>query len=126
MIVLDASALLAWLVDQTALGFDLFANPDAHAPHLIDVEIVSALRRLVAANQLTVKRASEALDDCADFPLNRYPHTLLAARMWELRDNLSAYDAAYVALAELLDAPLLTRDRRLANAPGHGATIELV
>ncbi|WP_239024994.1 type II toxin-antitoxin system VapC family toxin [Rhodoligotrophos defluvii] len=75
---------------------------------------------------LTMPRGREALADLADLPLRRYPHDLLLPRIWALRCNLTAYDAAYVALAEVLDAPLLTRDRRLAAAAGEGARVEVV
>lgn len=75
---------------------------------------------------MTVQRCLEALGDLADFGLIRYPHDFLLPRVWELRQNISAYDAVYVALAEYLGAPLLTRDRRLAAAPGHRARIDLV
>ena len=97
-----------------------------HAPHLIDVEVAQVVRRYAAAGELDAERGREALADLADFPLLRYPHDLLLQRIWELRNNLTAYDAAYVALAEVLGAPLLTRDRRLAAAPGHHAKVELV
>lgn len=73
-----------------------------------------------------VDRAEQALVDFLDFPIVRYPHDVLAARIWELRSNLTAYDGAYVALAEVLEAPLLTRDRKLASTPGHRARIELI
>ena len=78
------------------------------------------------AGELDDERGAQALDDLADLPIHRYPHDLLLPRIWELRANLTAYDAAYVALAEALGAPLLTRDARLAAAPGHEARIEVV
>ena len=84
------------------------------------------LRRYVRDKTITAQRGQEALDDLGDLPLNRYPHDFLLSRVWDLRANLTAYDAAYVALAELLDAPLLTRDRGIASAPGHHATVELI
>lgn len=127
MIVLDASALLEVLLQTPAAGAieARLAENSLHVPHLIDVEAAQVIRRLVAAKQLDPVRGQMALADLADTPLRRYPHTPLLSRIWELRDNLTAYDAAYVALAEALDAPLLTRDRRLAAAAGHGARIEL-
>ncbi len=97
-----------------------------HAPHLVDVEVAQVLRRYAIAGEADAGRCRTALDDLAGLPLTRYAHDFLLPRVWELRDNLSAYDAVYVALAEALDAPLLTRDRRLTNAPGHRARVELV
>lgn len=84
------------------------------------------VRRYAANGEIDAERGRLALIDLAEFPLQRYPHTLLLPRIWELRNNLTAYDAAYVALAEALDAPLLTRDQRLANAAGTRARIELI
>src|SRR4029078_1910357 len=117
--VVDASALLDVLLD--APGADaaearLFQGSALHAPHLIDAEITQALRRHWLTGRLDEQRGREALIDLTDFPIRRYPHTALLPRVWELRDNLTAYDAVYVALAEALDAPLVTRDRRLAAA----------
>ena len=97
-----------------------------HAPHLLDVEVAQVLRRYALAGDVDAERCCAALDDLAGLPLSRYPHDFLMSRVWDLRANLSAYDAVYVALAEALDAPLLTRDQRLANAPGHRARVELV
>ena len=90
-----------------------------HAPHLVDVEVLSALRRLVASSELTAARAGEAITDLLDLPIERYPHDILVPRVWELRENFSAYDASYVALAEAVadePVPLLTADARLARA----------
>ncbi len=130
MIVVDASAALEVLLRTPAAAAvegRLF-DPDEtlHAPHLIDIEVAQVLRRYAAMGRIDPERCRAALADLADFPLSRYPHDFLLPRIWELRDNLTAYDAAYVALAEALDAPLLTRDRRLAAAPGHDARVELV
>jgi predicted nucleic acid-binding protein len=97
-----------------------------HAPHLLDVEVAQVIRRYAANGEIGAERGRLALADLADLPLRRYPHDFLLPRIWDLRNNLMAYDAAYVALAEVLDAPLLTRDRRLAAAAGHRAQIELV
>jgi len=94
-----------------------------------EVQMVVAkagVRRYAANGVIDSKRGGMALTDLADFPLRRYPHDFLLPRIWDLRNNLTAYDAAYVALAEVLDATLLTRDRRLAAAAGHRAKIELV
>lgn len=98
----------------------------SHAPHLLDVEVAQVLRRYAATGEIDPERCRSALVDLADFPLDRYPHDFLLGRVWELRNNLTAYDAVYVFLAETLDAPLLTRDRRLADAAGHSAQIVLV
>ncbi len=128
MIVVDASALTAALL-QTPQGLAerLFAHDvQLHVPHLIDIELTSAFRKLVAVNRLSAQRAEQALRDFQSLELVRYPHAPLLLRVWVLRSNLTPYDAAYVALAELLDMPLLTRDRRLANAPGHAAKVEVV
>jgi len=129
VIVVDASALLEVLLrTPAAQGVErrLFDPGETlHAPHLVDLEIAQALRRYAASGQISGERGRQALDDLAAFRLRRWPHEPLMPRVWSLRDNLTAYDAAYVALAEALDAPLLTRDRRLAAAPGHGARVEL-
>lgn len=130
MIVLDASVALEVLLRMPAvakLEERLFAPEETlHAPHLLDVEVAQVLRRYALAGEADTERCRAALDDLASLPLTRYPHDFLMARVWDLRDNLSAYDAVYVALAEALEAPLMTRDRRLAKAPGHGARVELV
>lgn len=130
MIIVDASTALEVLLRTPAAAAveqRLFApGQSLHAPHLIDVEVAQVLRRYAVTGQLDEERCREALADMADLPLTRYPHDFLLPRIWELRDNLTAYDAAYVALAEALDAPLLTRDRRLASAPGYHAHVELV
>jgi predicted nucleic acid-binding protein len=104
----------------------LAAGEELCAPNLIDVEVVSALRRLASARAMTPARGAEAVEDLLALRLRRYPHEPLITRIWELRANLTAYDAAYVALAEALAATLLTRDKKLALAKGHRAKIELV
>jgi predicted nucleic acid-binding protein len=130
VIVVDASALIETLLRTPAadaVDARIFeVGQTLHAPHLIDVEVVQVLRRYAASRQVEAARCAEALADLADFPLQRYPHDFLLARIWAWRGNLSAYDAVYVALAEALDAPLLTRDRRLAAAARHRARIDLV
>jgi predicted nucleic acid-binding protein len=129
MIVVDASALLEALLRTPAAKaverwlFD--AGQTLHAPHLLDVEVAQVIRRYAANGEIDNERGRAALADLADFPLHRYPHDFLLPRIWDLRNNLTAYDAVYVALAEALEAPLLTRDRRLAAAAGHHARIEL-
>ncbi len=130
MIVVDASALLEALLRTPAAKvverwlFD--PRQTLHAPHLLDVEIAQVIQRYAANGEIDSERGRTALADLADFPLHRYPHDLLLPRVWDLRNNLTAYDAVYVALAEALDAPLLTRDRRLAAAAGHHVRVELV
>ena len=130
MIVVDASALLEVLLNTSAgtlVTRRLFAeNETLHAPHLVDLEIAQVLRRYALTGDLKSTRGLQALEDLADFPLTRYPHDLLLPRIWELRHNITSYDAAYIALAEALAAPLLTRDAALASAGGHRAQIELI
>jgi predicted nucleic acid-binding protein len=130
VIVLDASAAIEWLFQSPAgvkIDRRMFSVSESlHAPHLLDVEVVQVLRRYVRDKTITAQRGQEALEDLGDLPLNRYPHDFLTPRVWELRAALTACDAVYVALAELLDAPLLTCDRRIASAPGHYANVEVV
>ena len=130
MIVIDASALTEVLLQTRAapkVSERLFRRGETlAAPHLIDVEIAQVLRRYEAGGQLDESRAREALADMADMPLTRYPHVVLLQRIWELRHYMTAYDAAYVTLAEALEVPLVTRDSGLARAPGHHAVIELL
>lgn len=130
MIVVDASALIEVLLGTSAatrVAERLFADGETlHAPHLLDVEVAQVLRRYALAGSFTPERGAEALEDLVDFPIARYPHQPFLARMWELRHNVTAYDAAYLALAEALAAPLLTRDSKLASAAGHQARIEFM
>jgi predicted nucleic acid-binding protein len=123
VIVIDASAILELLLNTPASGRvaeRLFARNDTlHAPHLLDLEVAQVLRRYTLAGEMEAERSEQALEDLADLPLNRYPHDVFLFRIWALRRNLTAYDAAYIALAEALDAPLVTRDDALARAPGH-------
>lgn len=129
MIVLDASVLLEVVLrtPAAAAAERRIFQPDEtlHAPHLIDIEVAQVLRRYAMSGAIDEARGRDALADLVDFPLRRYSHDFLLPRLWILRANLTAYDAAYVALAEALDAPLLTRDQHLAAAPGHRARIEL-
>lgn len=97
-----------------------------HAPHLIDLEIAQALRRQVGAGIMTAARADLALDTWRSLPVRRWGHQALIHRVWALRGTMTAYDAAYVALAETLDAVLVTMDGKIARAPGHGARVEVV
>ena len=129
MIVLDASAAVEWLL-QTSVGQLIekrlySVRESLHAPHLLDIVVAQVLRRLVREGTVPGNRADEAVRDLLDLQITRYPHFVLLPRIWQLRHNLSAYDATYVVLAEKLGAPLVTRDRRLAAAPGHAAIIEL-
>lgn len=128
MIVVDTSAVLGVLAGRPAadgLAERIGEDGDLQAPHLIDVELVNALRRLVASGELSEDRASDVRSDFGDLAIVRYAHYPFTDRMWELRHNLTAYDAAFVALAETLDAPLLTCDARLARSSGHSAEIAL-
>ena len=129
MIVVDASAILEVLLRSergARIETRLLAEGESlHAPHLLDVEVAQVLRRYAAAGTLGAERGLEALTDLADFPVHRYAHDWLLPRVWELRHNVTAYDAAYLALAEALEAPLVSCDGRLASAPGHSARVEV-
>jgi len=130
VIVLDASAALE-LVLHTPAGEIVarrIAPPEEslHAPHLIVLDVAQVLRRYEAIRSLSPARAREALEDFTDLAVTRYPHEVLLPRIWELRKNAAAYDGAYLALAEVLGAPLLTADSRLASTPGHRAQVEVV
>jgi predicted nucleic acid-binding protein len=129
VIVLDAPATVNWLLQTPAgqrIERRIYARNDTlHAPHLLDLEVAQVVRRLVREGIISARRAEEAVRDLLDLRIARYPHFVLLTRIWQHRHNLSAYDAAYVALAEKLGAALVTRDSRLAAASGHGAQIEL-
>ena len=96
------------------------------APQLLDVEVLQAIRRYALTRQVPQERANLAVAVLGQFPVSRFPHEPLRHRIWELRENLTAYDAAYVALAEALRCPLITSDARLADSPGHTAAVELL
>jgi predicted nucleic acid-binding protein len=129
VIVLDASAAIDWLL-QTPAGQRIeeriyTRGESLHAPHLLDLEVEQTLRRLMRESTVSAHRADEAIRDLLDLRIARYPHFVLLPRIWHHRHNLSAYDAAYVALAEELDAPLITRDRGIPVASGHNARVEV-
>lgn len=129
MIVLDASAAIDWLL-QTAVGQQiedrLYSRGESlHAPHLLDLEVAQVLRRLVRDGAVSAPRADQAVQDLIDLRVTRYPHFVFLPHIWRLRDNLSAYDAAYVALTEKLGATLITRDARLASASARRVSLEL-
>jgi predicted nucleic acid-binding protein len=130
MIVVDASAITELLL-QTELGTQVERrlyrdDEDLHAPHLLDVEVLSALRRLVRAGEVPLRRAEEAIEDLGLLRVTRHGHLDLASRVWDLRQNVTAYDAVYLALAESLAAPVVTCDRPLRAAAGHSARIEVI
>lgn len=128
MVVVDTSAVLEALAARDpdpALIDRLADDGDLHGPHLVDTEVLHALRRMLINNEISDERAQDARGDFAELALVRYPHQPLSDRVWALRHNLTAYDATFVALAEALDTPLVTCDARLASTPGHSARIEL-
>ena len=129
MIVVDASVVAVALADDGRDGDTARARlreAQLAAPELIDLEVGSVLRRQLASGALDERRARLALDDLMEVPIRRAPHLPLLRRCWELRDNLTIYDAAYVALAEALDTLLVTADARLVNATGARCPVELV
>lgn len=130
MIVVDASAMTEVLLNRASssrVAHRLLDPREAlHAPQLIDLEVAETLRRYEITGEMSPDRAREALLAFAGMPLERHSHWPFLDRIWELRHDVTAYDAAYVALAEALDAPLLTCDRALAAAPGHRAVVELI
>lgn len=129
MIVVDASVLVNVLADDGGDGDRAraaVADQDLAAPDLINVEVASVLRRHWLAKSLSARRFAVALQDLADFPVDRYPTLPLMSRVYELRANVSAYDATYIALAEHLACDLLTADHRLAAAPGTRCGITVI
>lgn len=128
MLVVDTSAVLAAIIAERSdsdLSRRLAGDGDLHAPHLIDVELLHALRRLVFAGALSEDRAADARTDLAELAIVRYGHEGLADRAWALRANLTAYDAMFVVLAEMLDVALITCDAGLGAAPGTTAAVEV-
>jgi predicted nucleic acid-binding protein len=129
VIVLDASAAVDWLL-QTSAGRQIekricVRNESLHAPHLLDLEAGQVLRRLVRETVISAPRAEEAIQDLGDLRVTRYPHFVFLSCIWQLRHNLSVYDAAYVVLAEKLGATLVTRDASLASASGRAVAVEV-
>jgi len=130
LIVVDASAALELLL-RTEKGIKvqervLDSAESLHAPHLIDIEVSQTLRRLVILKEITAARGKQALEDHVALHIKRAEHKDLLERVWSLRDSITAYDAAYVVLAEILDCPLITCDAKLARSHGHKARIELI
>jgi predicted nucleic acid-binding protein len=130
MIVADASVVLEVLL-RTRRGLKMEARllssrETLHAPHLIDLEVCQVLRRYLLNKDLTADRAAAAVEDFQSIRIFRYPHRIFLDRIWELRSNMTAYDAAYVAVAETIGAPLLTTDKRLASTSNHSAEIEFI
>lgn len=130
MIVLDASAAVELLL-QTQRAEQIAARAldpaeRLHAPELIEIEVAQVLKRLLQARQITLARAELAFTDFEQLAIERHAHRPLLRRVWSLRSAVSAYDGAYVALAEALPAPLLTCDEKLSRAHGHSAAIELI
>jgi len=130
VIVLDASAAVEWLLRLPLAGAvdDWLeqAEQTLHAPHLLDIEVAQVVRRFASRGGITAERGAQALADLSDLDVNRYPHTDLLPVVWDLRANLTAYDAVYVALAVSLEARLLTMDAKLAAAPLPGVSVELI
>lgn len=129
MIVLDASAAIDWLL-QSPAGQQIENRIYAHneplaAPHLLDVEVTQVLRRLAREGKISAPRGEQAIDDLMDLRITRYPHFVLLPRVWQLRHNLSAYDAVYIVLAEALRATLITRDTRLGSTHAHSVRVEV-
>jgi predicted nucleic acid-binding protein len=128
MIVLDASVVVELLTNgklAESLGQELALSDESFAvPHLLDIEVVSALRRLNAGGRIDSHRIAEYLEGLAMLPAERYSHSPLLERIWELRHNFTAYDAAYIALAEAMNASLYTTDEKLRN--GHRARVVLI
>jgi predicted nucleic acid-binding protein len=130
LIVIDASAVLELLLRTDkgvkVQGRALVSKESLHAPHLIDIEVTQTLRCLVHLKEISAARGKQALEDHVALNIKRAEHREFLERVWALRDSVTAYDAAYVVLAEILDAPLITCDAKLARSHGHEARIELL
>ena len=129
MIVIDASIMVEVVIrSDTGRAIEerfLDGDDSLHAPHVLDLEVANALRHCLARGEIDDRRGREALADLTDIPIERHPHQPLLERVWQLRHNLTAYDAAYLALAETLGAPVVTRDKALASVVGRRARVEL-
>jgi predicted nucleic acid-binding protein len=130
MLVVDASAIVDLILDMpphaASIAQRLRAQPLLAAPHLLDAEVAAALRNRVLRGKLPSSGALAAIEDLLALSIERFPHAPLLSRAFALRDNASLYDALYLALAETLEAPLLTRDRRLAEVPGVAVRVEVI
>lgn len=129
MIVLDASAVIEMLLNTRegrVIAKRVLGEDSLGAPHLLDAEVGQVLRRFTLRRKMSSRRAAQAIDDLLLLPITRYPHAPLVHRAFALRGNLTFYDGLYLALAEAADAPLVTRDRALAAAPGARARVELL
>ena len=129
MLVVDASAVVELLMASpvgSAVGDFAFSSGEPlAAPQLLDIEVLHVIRRFHRTGLLSLERSEQALGDLADLAITRYGHEFLRFGIWRLRNNVTAYDAAYIALAELLEAPILTCDGKLARSAGHGVRIRL-
>jgi predicted nucleic acid-binding protein len=128
LIIIDTSAVLAALVGGAPgrqARTRIAAAGSLHAPHLLDVEILHALRGLVRGRKLSVDRAQDASTDYARLNITRYPVSGMSNRIWQLRNNLTAYEACFVALAEALECPIVTCDERLSRSSGHTAQVDV-
>ena len=129
MLVIDASVLFEVVADTpeaAAIGVRLLEDSDLHAPHLVDAEVLSVVQRHHRVGRLDTTAATQAVSDLRAWPGRRWAHRELLGRAWDLRHNITAYDALYVALAESLDATLFTLDQRLSNAPGIRCSVEVL
>lgn len=128
MLVVDASVLAPVVADGGSQGRrfrERLRHESVAGPDLLRIEVVSVLRRHTGRGRLSAQQADAAIDDLLAFPITVYPTAVLLRRTWELRPNVAAYDGCYVALAEALDVPLVTADRRLADAPGLRCEVEV-